>query len=78
MLGHGGENFLKFQDSEEINAHDLADAIGQMHERRRFHNMLVMIDTCQADTMFDQINVPNVVTIASSSRGESSYSVPHL
>jgi phosphatidylinositol glycan class K len=75
MTGHGGENFLKFQDSEEINAHDLADAIGQMHERRRFHRMLVMIDTCQADSMFEAIAVPNVVTIASSSRGESSYSV---
>ena len=35
MTGHGGDNFLKFQDTEEINAHDLADAFQQMHERRR-------------------------------------------
>jgi phosphatidylinositol glycan class K len=35
MTGHGGDNFLKFQDSEEINARDLADALQQMHERKR-------------------------------------------
>lgn len=66
---------MKFQDSEEINAHDLADAINQMHERRRFNEMVVIIDTCQAASMFEKINVPNVLTIASSSKGESSYSV---
>ncbi len=66
---------MKFQDSEEINAHDLADALEQMHQHGRFNEMLVIIDTCQASTMFDQIRVPNVITIASSSKGESSYSV---
>lgn len=75
LIGHGGDNFLKFQDSEEINAHDLADAISQMHERKRFNEIMIMIDTCQAVTMFENINVPGVITIASSSRGESSYSV---
>ena len=75
LIGHGGENFFKFQDSEEINAEDLASAIEQMAERRRFHRMLVMIDTCQAASMFEKISSPNVITIASSSKGESSYSV---
>jgi phosphatidylinositol glycan class K len=36
MTGHGGDQFLKFQDSEEIQSHDLADAIEQMREKRRF------------------------------------------
>lgn len=35
-VGHGGDNFLKFQDTEEINAHDLADAIAQMEEKKRY------------------------------------------
>jgi glycosylphosphatidylinositol transamidase (GPIT) subunit GPI8 len=36
MTGHGGNEFLKFQDAEEISAFDLADAFGQMWEKKRF------------------------------------------
>lgn len=74
MTGHGGDNFLKFQDTEEINSHDLADALQQMHERRRYNQILLMIDTCQAATMHEHILAPGVTAIASSVRGESSYS----
>ena len=35
MTGHGGEEFLKFQDAEEISAFDIADAFGQMWEKKR-------------------------------------------
>lgn len=35
MTGHGGDEFLKFQDSEEIQSRDLADAFAQMHGKRR-------------------------------------------
>jgi glycosylphosphatidylinositol transamidase (GPIT) subunit GPI8 len=36
MTGHGGNEFLKFQDAEEISAFDLADAFGQMWEKKRY------------------------------------------
>ncbi|RWW03635.1 hypothetical protein BHE74_00033098 [Ensete ventricosum] len=35
MTGHGGDEFLKFQDSEELQSHDLADAVRQMKEKSR-------------------------------------------
>lgn len=35
MTGHGGNEFLKFQDNEEVSAYDVADAIEQMWEKRR-------------------------------------------
>lgn len=35
MTGHGGNEFLKFQDNEEISAFDLADAIEQMWQKKR-------------------------------------------
>lgn len=36
MTGHGGDEFLKFQDAEELQSHDLADAVKQMKEKRRY------------------------------------------
>uniref|UniRef100_A0A7C9D7P1 GPI-anchor transamidase n=1 Tax=Opuntia streptacantha TaxID=393608 RepID=A0A7C9D7P1_OPUST len=57
MTGHGGDEFLKFQDSEELQSHDLADAVKQMKEKRRFKELLIMVDTCQAATLFNQVGV---------------------
>ena len=36
MTGHGGNEFLKFQDAEEISAFDIADAFEQMWEKKRY------------------------------------------
>ena len=36
MTGHGGNEFLKFQDNEEISAFDIADAVAQMWEKKRY------------------------------------------
>ena len=74
MTGHGGNEFLKFQDSEEIGAWDLADAFAQMHEKQRYHEMLFMIDTCQANTMFSRFYSPNIIAMGSSEIDQSSYS----
>lgn len=35
LTGHGGDGFLKFQDSEEITSQELADAIEQMWQKQR-------------------------------------------
>ncbi|KAH7093070.1 peptidase C13 family-domain-containing protein [Paraphoma chrysanthemicola] len=74
MTGHGGNEFLKFQDAEEISAFDLADAFGQMWEKKRYHEMLFMIDTCQANTMYSKFYSPNILATGSSEIDQSSYS----
>ena len=74
MTGHGGDEFLKFQDAEEISAFDLADAFGQMWEGRRYNEVLFMVDTCQANTMFSKFYAPGVIATGSSDLGQSSYS----
>ncbi|CAG8889540.1 unnamed protein product [Penicillium nalgiovense] len=74
MTGHGGDQFLKFQDAEEIGAWDLADAFGQMWEKKRYHELLFMIDTCQANTMYTHFYSPNIVATGSSEIDQSSYS----
>jgi GPI-anchor transamidase subunit K len=35
MTGHGGNEFLNFQDNEEISAFDLADAFEHMYQKKR-------------------------------------------
>ncbi|RFU27026.1 hypothetical protein B7463_g9307, partial [Scytalidium lignicola] len=74
MTGHGGNEFLKFQDAEEISAFDLADAFEQMWEKKRYHEILFMIDTCQANTMYSKFYSPNIIATGSSELDESSYS----
>ncbi|KAG0224653.1 peptidase C13 family-domain-containing protein [Mortierella sp. GBAus27b] len=74
MTGHGGEEFLKFQDAEEISAYDLGDAFQQMYEKKRYNEILFMIDTCQANTMYTKIHSPNILATGSSKLSESSYS----
>ena len=75
MTGHGGAEFLKFQDNEEISAFDIADAFEQMWQKKRYNEIFFMIDTCQANTMFSKFYSPNILATGSSKLGENSYSV---
>lgn len=74
MTGHGGNEFLKFQDAEEISSWDIADAFEQMHEKKRYNEIFFMIDTCQANTMYSKFYSPNILACGSSELDESSYS----
>ncbi|SCU98520.1 LAFA_0G18470g1_1 [Lachancea sp. 'fantastica'] len=74
MTGHGGADFLKFQDAEEIASQDIADAFAQMHEKKRYNEIFFMIDTCQANSMYSKFYSPNVLAVGSSRLDESSYS----
>lgn len=74
MSGHGGNEFLKFNDQEELSSVDIADAFEQMHKQRRYNEIFFMVDTCQASTLHAQIYSPNVASIGSSLKGENSYS----
>jgi phosphatidylinositol glycan class K len=90
MTGHGGNEFLKFQDNEEISAFDVADAVEQMWQKkrcaprlavlrgltgRRYNELFFMIDTCQANTMYSKFYSPNILATGSSEIHENSYSV---
>ncbi|AJV00828.1 Gpi8p [Saccharomyces cerevisiae YJM1387] len=74
MTGHGGDDFLKFQDAEEIASEDIADAFQQMYEKKRYNEIFFMIDTCQANTMYSKFYSPNILAVGSSEMDESSYS----
>jgi len=74
MTGHGGDGFLKFQDSEEITSIELADAFEQMRQKRRYNEILVITETCQAESMSQKLYSPNILAVGSSKVGEDSLS----
>ncbi|KAM0750442.1 hypothetical protein T439DRAFT_326408 [Meredithblackwellia eburnea MCA 4105] len=74
MTGHGGDEFLKFQDNEEISAFDIADAFGGMWAKGRYNEILFMVDTCQANTLYTKFYSPNIIATGSSAKDENSYS----
>ncbi|XP_073828439.1 phosphatidylinositol glycan anchor biosynthesis class K isoform X1 [Musca autumnalis] len=74
LTGHGGDGFLKFQDSEEITSQELADAVEQMWEKKRYNELFLMVDTCQAASLYEKFTSPNILAVASSLVGEDSLS----
>ena len=71
--GHGGDQFFKFQDVEEITATDINRLFQEMYRANKYHEILFIADTCQAFTLGDEITAPNVFMIGSSLRKENSY-----
>ncbi|KAJ7112787.1 peptidase C13 family-domain-containing protein [Mycena crocata] len=73
MTGHGGDEFLKFQDNEELSAFDLADAFEQMWQKRRYNEIFFMIDTCQANTMYSKLYSPNILATGTAKLAQNLY-----
>lgn len=74
LTGHGGNEFIKFQDSEEISSHDIADSFSQMFEKGRYNELFLMVDSCQAASMYRRIESPRILATSSSLKGQDSYS----
>lgn len=74
IAGHGGDQFMKFQDQRVMTADDLSMAVQNMHALQRFKELFVLVDTCQAATFVQTITTPGVLWGSSSSLDENSYS----
>ena len=56
MTGHGGNEFLKFQDTEEISAFDVADAFEQMWQKKRCVHSLSLLLAISSSVFPDTTN----------------------
>eukprot|EP01063_Lacrimia_lanifica_P039944 TRINITY_DN890_c3_g1_i1.p1 TRINITY_DN890_c3_g1~~TRINITY_DN890_c3_g1_i1.p1 ORF type:complete len:367 (+),score=149.80 TRINITY_DN890_c3_g1_i1:45-1145(+) len=74
LSGHGGDQFLKFQDATEVTHQDVQDTLWQMWEGLRYHSLLFIVETCQAATLIEGITAPAVTAMGSSLKGENAYS----
>jgi phosphatidylinositol glycan class K len=70
LTGHGGDEFLKFRDAEELRATEFAAVISAMKRVLKFQELLIVLDTCQAESFFRHIATEGVTAIASSAAGE--------
>ena len=76
LTGHGGDGFLKFHDQSELLSSDIAAAVKVMHAAGRYKQLLMVLDTCQAATLYNELSgVPGWGGIASSKLGQSSYAL---
>lgn len=73
ITGHGGDQFFKFQDEEEITSQDIANLMDKLEANEKFGKALLIADTCQAFTLFDKLKTPNVLSLGTSLRGENAY-----
>lgn len=75
LTGHGGDSFLKFHDQSELMAADLGAAVEYMTMVGMCKRVLVVLDTCQASTMYEDIRTHGWAGAASSKRDQSSYAL---
>ena len=76
LTGHGGDEFLKFHDSDELSAVELADAVAEMHAKGRYKRLVLVTDTCQAGSLLTHLSAdrtPGVLGVASAKLGENAY-----
>jgi len=74
LTGHGGDGFIKFQNTETITSEDIANTFQQMDLQNRYKSLMFISDTCQASSLYSTLNSSNTISISSSRVGENSYS----
>lgn len=74
MNGHAGENFFKIQDTEVVHSEDFAKVFNEMHLKKQYNEILLLLDTCEAMTLFDQVEAPNIVMLGTSILGQHALS----
>ncbi|UKK00963.2 GPI anchor transamidase [Theileria orientalis] len=75
MTGHGGDSYLQFQAKDFISSLEMGQNFKEMYIKDPKMKIFTLLDTCQASTMYNYVDkeIP-LVWVASSVRGESSYS----
>ena len=78
FTGHGGDEFLKFHDADELSAKELALTFAEMRAKRRFKRCILVVDTCQAGSLFKYLDnsTSGILAMASAKLGENAYASP--
>jgi phosphatidylinositol glycan class K len=74
LNGHGGENFFKIQDTEVVHSEDFAKVFRELAHKGLYSEALIILDTCEALSLFDQVDAPNIVMMGTSVTGQHALS----
>ena len=74
MTGHGGDGYIKMQDTDYMLDEDLDLLLKESYHKKIYKEMLMFSDSCSASTLFYKLTAPNIFAIGSSSYDEYSYS----
>jgi phosphatidylinositol glycan class K len=74
MNGHGGENFFKIQDTEVLHSEDFAKVFNEMSIKDLYGDILLILDTCEAMSLFEQVEAPNILMVGTSVLGQHALS----
>ena len=76
ITSHGGENFIKVRNYQVILSDELHRTLSEMYIKQLYKELVFVLDTCEAYSVYDHVNVPNIYFVASSliNQKASSYS----
>lgn len=74
MNGHGGENFFKIQDTQVVHSEDFAKVFNEYSTKGLYEEVLLLLDTCEAMSLFEQVEAPNIVMVGTSIKGQHALS----
>ena len=75
FTGHSAVGYTKFQDWEDVDANDIADALMGMRLMGYYDQMLWIGDTCRAASIHNTFYADKIAAIGSSNEEDKSYSV---
>lgn len=64
--GHGGDEFTKMQMTEVLHHYDLQKSFEELYNKNKFNEMVSILDSCEAATVYKNLSTPNVFGIGSS------------
>ena len=56
VTSHGGEGFIKVRGKSVVLSEDLNRTLIEMHSKGRYKEIIFILDTCEAYTLYDQVN----------------------
>ena len=74
ITSHGGEGFIKVRDILVVLTDEINRTLNEMYIKGKYKELIFVLDTCEAYTLYDHMNVPNIYFIASSSPGQKAFS----
>lgn len=73
LVGHGTPKAINFKNGKQLTHRGLAQLVDEMHNLRKYRQMLMVVEACYGESMAMELDTPGVLFLTGSSRIESSF-----